>query len=54
MVTWQYAWAIKNDLAMLNPAGKLEKLGGRSDGFYTWTDQDVETFEAFWIASQMC
>ncbi len=43
-----YAWAIKNDLATVNPAEKLEKLGGGSDGFYTWTEQDVETFEAFW------
>jgi integrase len=43
-----YAWAIKNDIATFNPAEKLEKLGGRSDGYYTWTDQDVEVFEAFW------
>jgi hypothetical protein len=43
-----FAWAIKNDLATVNPAEKLEKLGGGSDGYYTWTDQDVETFEAFW------
>src|SRR5262249_21571770 len=46
-------WAIKNDIATINPAEKLEKLGGGSDGFYTWTEQDVETFEAFWpIGSQ--
>ncbi len=43
-----YAWAIKNDLATVNPAEKVEKLGGGSDGYYTWTDQDVETFEAVW------
>ena len=43
-----YAWAIKNDHATFNPAEKLEKLGGGSDGYYTWTDQDVEAFEAFW------
>ncbi len=43
-----FAWAIKNDLATVNPAEKLEKLGGGSDGFYTWTDEDVEAFEAFW------
>jgi integrase len=43
-----YAWAIKNDLATFNPAEKIERLGGRSDGYYTWTDQDVEAFEAFW------
>jgi hypothetical protein len=28
-----YAWAIKNDLATLNPAEKVEKLGGGSDGY---------------------
>ena len=43
-----FAWAIKNDLAAVNPAEKLEKLGGRSEGFYTWTEDDVEAFEAKW------
>jgi integrase len=43
-----FSWAIKNDLATINPAEKLEKLGGGSEGYYTWTDQDVETFEAYW------
>ena len=43
-----YAWAIRNDLATVNPAEKVEKLGSGSDGYYTWTDQDAETFEAFW------
>jgi integrase len=43
-----FAWAIKNDLATVNPAEKLEKLGGGSEGFYTWTDRDVEIFEHYW------
>jgi integrase len=43
-----FNWAIKNDLASFNLAEKLEKLGGGSDGYYTWTEQDVETFEAKW------
>ena len=43
-----FAWAIKNDLAAVNPAEKLEKLSGRSEGFYTWTEDDVEAFEARW------
>jgi integrase len=43
-----YVWAMKSDLATTNPAEKVEKLGGGSEGWYTWTDQDVETFEAFW------
>jgi integrase len=33
-----YAWAIRNDLATANPSEKVEKLGGGSDGYYTWTD----------------
>jgi len=28
------------DLASVNPAEKLEKLGGSADGFYTWPEQD--------------
>ena len=43
-----YAWAIQNDLATVNPAEKVEKLGGGSDGYYTWTDEDVEKFGAHW------
>ncbi len=43
-----FAWAVKNDLAAVNPAEKLEKLGGRTEGFYTWTEDDVEAFEACW------
>jgi len=48
-----FAWAIKNDLAAVNPAEELEKLGGGSDGFHTWAEQDIETFEARWpVGSQ--
>ena len=43
-----FVWAIKSDLATANPAEKVEKLGGGSEGCYTWTDQDVETFGTFW------
>jgi integrase len=43
-----FAWAIRNDLAELNPAEKLEKLSGPSEGYYTWTEDDVEAFEAHW------
>jgi hypothetical protein len=28
-----YTWAIRNDLAAINPAEKVEKLGGGSEGF---------------------
>jgi|SRR5208337_3698343 len=43
-----FAWAVKNDLVASNPAEKVEKLGGGSEGFYTWTDEDVEAFEERW------
>lgn len=43
-----FAWAVKNDLVASNPAEKVEKLKNGSEGFYTWTDEDVETFEAHW------
>ncbi len=43
-----YAWAMKNDVATTNPAEKVEKLGGGSEGFYTWTEDDVAKFEACW------
>ncbi len=47
-VSGLFSWAIKNDLATVNPAEKLEKLGGRTEGFYTWTEEDVEAFENHW------
>lgn len=43
-----FAWAVKNDLATLNPAEKLEKLRSVTNGLYTWTEQDVERFEDYW------
>ena len=30
------------------PGRKGEKLGGGSEGYYTWTEEDVEKFEAHW------
>ncbi len=50
-VSGLFSWAIKNDLATVNPAEKLEKLGGRTEGFYTWTEDDVEAFEKRWPVS---
>lgn len=43
-----FAWALKSDLVATNPAEKVEKLKSGSDGFYTWTDDDVDAFEAHW------
>jgi integrase len=43
-----FAWAIRSELANINPAEKVEKLGGGSEGYDTWTEADVEAFETFW------
>jgi integrase len=43
-----FSWAIKDEIATVNPAEKVEKLGGDTEGYYTWTEQDVETFETHW------
>jgi integrase len=41
-----YAWAFKNDHIAVNPAAGVERLRGNVRGFYTWTERDVEIFEA--------
>ena len=43
-----FNWAIRAELSRYNPATKIEKIGGKSEGFYTWTERDVEAFEAHW------
>jgi len=43
-----FGWALKNDLMTTNPAEKVERLKGRSDGYYTWTEDDVLKFETHW------
>ncbi len=41
-----FTWAVKYELAKINPVTGVEKLSRASAGFYTWTESDVETFEA--------
>ena len=43
-----FTWAIKNELATANPAEKIDRIGGKSEGYYTWTEDDVAKFEARW------
>jgi integrase len=44
-----FSWAVKTDLAKINPAAGVEKLEKASQsGYYTWTESDVEAFEAKW------
>ena len=50
-----FSWAVKNDIAKLNPASGVEKIAHATDGYYTWTERDVETFEAKWpLGSRQC
>jgi integrase len=41
-----FTWAVKHELAKLNPVTGVEKLSNSSVGYYTWTECDVEKFEA--------
>ncbi len=41
-----FTWAVKHELARNNPVTAVEKLRTASAGYYTWTESDVEKFEA--------
>ncbi len=41
-----FRWAIENDLADTDPAAAVDYLGGGSDGFHTWTAEEVGEYEA--------
>lgn len=41
-----YVWAIAKHHAKTNPGAQVRKLKVKSDGFYTWTLDDVAAFEA--------
>jgi integrase len=44
-----FAWAIQAGHASSNPAWKVGKLqSANPGGFYTWTESDVDAFEAQW------
>jgi integrase len=43
-----FNWAIRNEKCTLNPATKVEEIGAKTTGFYTWTDKDVRAYEARW------
>jgi len=40
-----FSWAIKQGIAKLNPVSGVEKLSSSGNGYYTWTEDDVERFE---------
>jgi integrase len=41
-----FRWAIENDLADADPTTTVDYLGGASDGFHTWTVEEVRQYEA--------
>ncbi len=43
-----FAWAADNDLVASNPAADLKKLKVATDGFHTWTRDEIAAFSARW------
>jgi integrase len=41
-----FRWAIENDLADADPTTTVDYLGGVSEGFHTWTVEEVRQYEA--------
>ncbi|QQM32586.1 tyrosine-type recombinase/integrase [Martelella lutilitoris] len=42
-----YNWAIDEKLAVENPAARVGKINNKSEGFHTWTPEEVDRFRAF-------
>ena len=40
-----FKWAVRNELASSNPARDVEYVGGKSDGWHSWTPEELEQFE---------
>lgn len=43
-----FSWAVKNEIAASNPAAGIEKIETGSTGYYTWSERDLDAFEAYW------
>jgi integrase len=44
-----FKYAMANDLVTMNPAKEIEYLHKKgSEGFHTWSDEEVAQFEGFW------
>lgn len=43
-----FKWAIKENHVTSNPAAAVPKVTYKSDGYHTWTDDEVRQFEARW------
>jgi integrase len=40
-----FKWALRNEYATSNPARDVEYVGGKSDGWHSWTPEELEQFE---------
>jgi integrase len=43
-----FAWAIEQEFMTSNPVRDVKKIKYATDGFHTWTAQEVMQFEAYW------
>src|SRR5207344_536364 len=45
-----FSWALTQSppLVNRNPARDVKSVGDETDGFYTWTNEDIATYEAFY------
>ena len=43
-----FAYAVEEDLIERNPAAEIGYLHSKTEGYHTWTTQEVEQFEACW------
>lgn len=43
-----FGWAVKADLAKVDPTKEVERLSVKTEGFHVWTDDEVAAFEARW------
>jgi integrase len=41
-----FGWAVEEDLLRSNPAREIRRIGYATDGFHTWTPEEVRQFEA--------
>lgn len=43
-----FQWAVKAKMAKVNPTEGVDGFGHKTKGFHTWTDEEIERFEARW------
>ena len=48
-ISAMYSWAIDNDLADVNPARDVKRISIKSDGYHTWTIDQIEMYRQHWV-----